>query len=126
MIEDDLIVVLIDPAVFSVISVDLYIVKPLDHAPIALERVQCDKLLKPAVKLNITVKRDAQGFVPVIVIRFLQVVLFQQPVELGVRNEVQITGDAEILRRCVLTFHAEVGKTVGEHCRDIFAGDIAL
>lgn len=77
MIENDLIAVLIDSAVFSVISVDLYIVKTLDHAPIALERVQRDKLLKPAVKLNITVKRDAQGVVPVIVIRFLQVVLFQ-------------------------------------------------
>ena len=77
LIEDDLIAVLIDPAVFSVISVDLYIVKTFDHAPIALERVQRDILLKPAVKLNITVKRDAQGVVPVIVIRFLQVVLFQ-------------------------------------------------
>ena len=61
LIEDDLIAVLIDPAVFSVISVDLYIVKPLDYAPIALERVQRDILLKPAVKPNITVKRDAQG-----------------------------------------------------------------
>ena len=77
LIENDLIAVLIDPAVFSVISVDLYIVKALDHAPIALERVQRDILLKPAVKPNITVKRDAQGVVPVIVIRFLQVVLFQ-------------------------------------------------
>ena len=77
MIEDNLIAVLIDPAVFSVISVDLYIVKALDHAPIALERVQRDILLKPAVKLNVAVKRDAKGFVPVIVIRFLQVVLFQ-------------------------------------------------
>ena len=61
LIENDLIAVLIDPAVFSVISVDLYIVKPLDYAPIALERVQRDILLKPAVKLNVTVKRDAQG-----------------------------------------------------------------
>ena len=77
LIEDDLIAVLIDPAVFSVISVDLYIVKTLDHAPIALERVQRDILLKPAVKLNIAIQGNAQGVVPVIVIRFLQVVLFQ-------------------------------------------------
>ena len=126
MIEDDLIAVFIDPAVFSVISVDLYIVKTLDHAPIALERVQRDILLKPAVKFNVAIQGNAQGLVPVIVIRFLQVVLFQQPVKFCVRNEVQITGDAKLLRRCVLTFRAEAGKTVGKHCRDIFAGDIAL
>ena len=77
LIEDDLIAVLIDPAVFSVISVDLYIVKALDHAPIALERVQRDILLKPAVKLNVAIQGNAQGFVHVIVIRFLKVVLFQ-------------------------------------------------
>ena len=126
MIEDDLVAVLIDPAVFSVISVDLYIVKTFDHAPIALERVQRDILFKPAVKLNVAIQGNAQGLVPVIVIRFLQVVLFQQPVKFCVRNEVQITGEAKLLRRSVLTFHAEVGKTVGKHCRDIFAGDIAL
>ena len=77
MIEDDLIAVLIDPAIFSVISVDLYIVKSLDHAPIALERVQRDILLKPAIKFNVAIQGNAQGLVPVIVIRFLQVVLFQ-------------------------------------------------
>ena len=77
LIENDLIAILIDPAVFSVISVDLYIVKPLDHAPIALERVQHDILLKPTIKLNVAIQGKAQGVLPVIVIRFLQVVLFQ-------------------------------------------------
>ena len=52
-------------------------VKALDHAPIALERVQRDILFKPAVKLNVAIQGNAQGLVPVIVIRFLQVVLFQ-------------------------------------------------